>query len=176
MNIQIVTLNTPASDITYLEPLMSLVDRVAVANAAPLAYAHGRDFFARNLSGATINQLAFDGDNIVGYAALRTMHPWPDYLDPCEYPTQECALMLFNLVDPQYRGQGIGKQLSKARIASAKNAGFRHLFVTVHPDNAPSIRILDGLGFTFIAQKPMFSNQLMRNLMSLNLYSEAFSA
>lgn len=169
MAIRILTLNNLNQDITYINKVMSLVERTQTANAAPYLYPHNRDFFERNLNGETINILALDADNVVGYAALRPMNPWPNYLERYEYPPEECALMLFVLVDPSYRKKRIGKRLSEARLASAKKAGFRHLFVTVHPDNKPSIHVLEGLGFSLIEQKPMFTNKLIRNLMYVDL-------
>ena len=78
-------------------------------------------------------------------------------------------MLLFNLVDPHYRGQGIGKQLGKIRVDWAKSLGFRYLFSTVHPDNTASMRLLTGLGMNKIAQKPMFSTRLLRNLMFVDL-------
>lgn len=169
MPIRMLVLDNPQHDMTYIDALMSLVERAQADNRSPYMYPNDRDFFERNLAGATINILALDGETLVGYAALRKMVPWPEYLDSPEHPPATCALMLLNLVDPAYRGRGIGKQLSDARIASAQAAGIRHLYVTVHPDNEPSNRVLNRLGFRLIAQKPMFSNQLMRNLMQLDL-------
>jgi ribosomal protein S18 acetylase RimI-like enzyme len=171
MNISIITLNNPSADVSYTDAIMSLLNRAQDAKAVPYLYPNNRDFFERNLMGDTINILALDKEKVIGYAALRKMTPWPDYLEPTELNPEECALMLLNLVDPEYRGLGIGKNLLKARIESAKQAGFFHLYATVHPDNTASVHVLTGLGFEIIAQKPMFSNQLMRNLMYLNLCS-----
>jgi ribosomal protein S18 acetylase RimI-like enzyme len=171
MDTNILTLNHPEKDIIYVDEIMSLVERTKKANAAPYLYSNERDFFERNLAGETINVLAFDGPNIIGYSALRRMSSWPNYIEPCEHNPEQCALMLINLVDPSYRGKGIGKQLSAARIASAIKSGIYYLYVTVHPDNTPSISILKSFGFVLIAQKHMFSNNLMRNLMYLNLSS-----
>ncbi|MGH1539474.1 MAG: GNAT family N-acetyltransferase [Arenicella sp.] len=169
MTIRILTLNNPDQDMVYIDAVISLVERTQLADAAPYLYSHKRGFFERNLSGETINFLALDGNKVIGYSALRKMDPWPEYLELGGHKPEECCLMLFNLVDPDYRGLGIGKQLSMARVASARKARFRHLFATVHPDNEYSVRALSGLGFTVIAQQPMFSNLQMRYLMHLNL-------
>jgi len=169
MPLRVLQLNNPAQDTIYTDAVVALLERATVAQSTPYVYPHDRGFFEKNLAGETINILAFDQDKVVAYAALRSMKNWPDYLEPCHYPPERCALMLYNLVDPEYRGQGIGKQLSAARLKAAVNAGFEHLFTTVHPDNEPSIRVLTKLGFQVIAQKPMFSNQLMRKLMYLHL-------
>lgn len=163
-------LNNPQQDVKYLDDLMTLVERINTASAAPYLYAHERDFFEKNLCGATYNVLAFEGQQLIGYAALRGMQPWPDYLNEYNYyQPEQCALMLYNLVDPNCRGKGVGKQLAQARIELAKQLGLKHLLVTVHPDNHATVHILEQSGFELIAQKPMFSQQLLRNLMHLAL-------
>jgi len=167
MNIRLLTLDNPKEDIAYLDSVISLHEKSTATNSTPYLYPQNRDFFENNLKGATINLLALNGDHVVGYCALRKMTPWPEYLSLEQYIPEECALMLFNLVDPDFRGLGIGKQLSLQRIVVAKKAGFRHLFVTVHPENVPSVSILEKLGFTLIAQKRMFTTKLMRKLMYL---------
>ena len=113
--------------------------------------------------------LAFCGEEIVGYTALRKMTPWPSYLNPIDYPTDCCALMLMTMVAPKWRGQGLSKQLNRERLALAQQHGFRYLFATVHPDNTPSISSLKSWGFRVIEQRPMFEEQLLRNLMFLDL-------
>ena len=169
MPVNIKTLDNSQQDIRYIDALMSMIERSEAGSLSPYMYPNQREFYERNLLGATVNVLAFVDDTLVGYAALRAMTPWPDYLDPPEHPPETCALMLLNVVDPAYRGKGIGKQLADARIQAARARGFHHLFVTVHPDNTPSMRVLEQQGFQLIAQKPMFSNQLLRNLMQLDL-------
>ena len=168
-DITIHLLNQPNADIEYLDALLTLVKRAEHDNASPYMYPNGAAFYTGNLQGNTLNVAALDGDRMVGYAALRPMNPWPEYLDPTDLPPEHCALMLLNVVDPIYRGLGIGKRLAKARIEMAREAGFHHLFVTVHPENLSSIAVLEHFGFRLVTQKPMFSNQLLRNLMQLDL-------
>lgn len=168
-DITICPLNQPTTDIRYLDSLLTLVERAQQDNASPFMYPNGSEFYTGNLQGNTLNVAALDGERMVGYASLRPMNPWPEYLDPTNLPPEHCALMLLNLVDPAYRGLGIGKRLAKARIEMAKEAGFHHLFVTVHPENLSSIAVLEHFGFRLVTQKPMFSNQLLRNLMQLDL-------
>jgi len=163
MTIRFLTLSNPTSDIQYLDALFALAERAQ--QASPHLYPNGRDFYERNLQGATVNVLAFDGERLIGYAALRTMEPWPAYLDAPQYPPAQCALMLLNLVAPDYRGQGVGHRLALARIKAARARGFRHLFATVHPDNHASMKVLERQDFRLIAQRPMFTEQLLRNLM-----------
>ncbi|WP_461534967.1 GNAT family N-acetyltransferase [Spongorhabdus nitratireducens] len=169
MSIHILTLDNPREDIAYIDELMSLVERARADNASPYMYPNGRDFYAGNLAGATINILAIKEDSLVAYAALRKMSPWPEYLGLPNVDPQSCALMLLNLVDPEYRGRGIGQQLASARITAARAHGFKHLFATVHPDNIASNQVLERQGFHRVAQQPMFSERLLRNLMRLDL-------
>ncbi|MGB1091459.1 MAG: GNAT family N-acetyltransferase, partial [Oceanobacter sp.] len=165
MTIQIQILADPASDLLYLNELLQLVDRASQNQASPYLYPNGPEFYEGNLAGATQNVLAWDvsskkGDTdeirLVGYAALRSMSPWPAYMDAAEFPPEQCALMLLNLVDPDYRGMGIGKQLAEARIQLASEMGYRHLYVTVHPDNQGSVKVLEKQGFQLLDCKPMF--------------------
>ncbi|MGY0216533.1 N-acetyltransferase family protein [Endozoicomonadaceae bacterium StTr2] len=169
MPIKILPLSNPGEDKKYIDALMALVKRAQANNASPYMYPNGRDFYADNLAGATINVLATDENRLVAYAALRRMSPWPAYLDRPDVQPEHCALMLLNLVDPEYRGRGIGQQLASARITAARAHGFKHLFATVHPDNIASNQVLERQGFHRVAQQPMFSERLLRNLMRLDL-------
>ncbi|MGB0732553.1 MAG: GNAT family N-acetyltransferase [Pontibacterium sp.] len=150
-----------------LQSLVSLMSRAS--GHSPYLYANDQAFFRRNLSGEANNVFVYDDKKMIGYAALRSMNPWPTYLDAQPYPPKQCAMMLINVVDPDYRGKGVGNLLMKARINVAKSEGMEHLFSTVHPDNAPSLRLLEKHGFNKIAQKEMFQEQLLRNLMYLNI-------
>ncbi|MEJ2419614.1 MAG: GNAT family N-acetyltransferase, partial [Exilibacterium sp.] len=125
------------------------------------------------LLGAATNIIALDDSKVVAYTALRKMDPWPDYLPPSDYPIHTCALMLYSLVDPNYRRQGLGKRLSQARIHYASHTGLHHLFATVHPDNNPSLRALTSLGFQVISQQRIFSDRLLRNILYLDIHHHA---
>lgn len=169
MPITIKTLNDPKSDIQYTDALFKLDQAMREVNAAPHLYPKDRDFYYQSLAGNCYNVLAFANEEIVGYAALRKMTPWPSYLNPTDYPTDCCALMLINMVAPKWRGKGLSKQLNNGRLELARQNGFRYLFATVHPDNKPSISSLESVGFRVIEQRPMFQEQLLRNLMFLDL-------
>lgn len=178
--------------IQYLEPntlcdntlsqlasvLSTLAQRTFEAGNAPWVYPQDHAFFASNLTGNALNILAYKGNDVVGYAALRSMQEWPVYLDSPNtlaeivgaFPVpNQSAMLLYNLVDNNHRGAGIGKQLAQARIKLATQKGIKHLFSTVHPNNTPSQRILEQLGFRCILQKPMFTQQLPRKLFYLPL-------
>lgn len=232
-----------------IDGLANLAKHAHDNGQSPLVYPQNRAFFQGNLSEpqsakTVFNVCAFYHDKLVGYAALRSMQPWPAYLDapeslqvlinhdktPVDYPPihsssthsppirsshthspdihtshveharmetkvvetghvehtnieqtetraingivpETSALMLYNLVDAKYRGLGIGKALAHARLTLAEENGFTQLFSTVHPDNVSSQKILKQLGFRRIVQKPMFSTQLLRDLLHLSLNS-----
>lgn len=167
--IAITPLNHPETDHRYTDELYRLDQMMRQQQSAPYLYPKERSFYQHCLSGNCYNVLACHGNEVIGYAALRPMSPWPAYLNPVDYPEKACAMMLHNMVSPQWRGQGIAKRLNQARLKIAQQQEFRYLFSTVHPDNTPSIRSLERMGFQVIEQRPMFSEQLLRNLMFLEL-------
>lgn len=167
----IVVLNHPESDVQYIDDLMALNDKAYQTHSAPYALPQERTFYYNNLAGATFNVLAMADQQAVGYTALRRMTTWPEYLDPTTLPTEQCGLMLYSLVDPHWRGKGIGQALNQARLDIAKAQELRYLFATVHPDNTPSMKNLSCFGFEVIAQKMMFSQPVLRNLLFLDLYA-----
>ena len=167
--INIHLLDQPQLDIRYTDVLAALDQRMREKDAAPYLYPKTKDFYRQCLAGECYNILALNDEEVIGYAALRRMSPWPAYLEKAEYPESECALMLHNMVDPSWRGQGIAKLLNQGRITLARGQGLRYLFSTVHPENTPSIKSLKRSGFRVLDQRKMFSEQLLRNLMFLDL-------
>ena len=52
---------------------------------------------------------------------------------------------------PEYCGRGYALEASKGLMSYAKNTlGLTHMFGVVNQDNAPSIRLLEKLGFTYL--------------------------
>lgn len=51
------------------------------------------------------------------------------------------------IVDPDYRGNGLGSQMFKALLAEGLKHGFEKIIVRFTPDSKGFIRILDNLGF-----------------------------
>lgn len=168
MTISIFTLANPAKDIHYLAALLALDNKVRHKHGAPYLYPQTEAFYQDNLLGSVINIIAVQGEDLVGYATLKRMSPWPEYLSRMHYPAEECAMFQFIMVDPDRRQMKIGLRLSQARLEYAKAAGWQYLFCTVHPDNIASCRNLLRLGFKVIEQRPMFSEQCLRNLMFLD--------
>lgn len=173
MTIEIITLNNPATDIQYVDELVALDAKVRENNASPYLYPQDRGFYQRSLAGETVNLLAFHQQQLVGYASLRAMDPWPGYLEPMSYPTTQCGLMLMIMVDPKWRGLKIGKLLNQQRLIEAKKRNWRYLFVTVHPHNSTNCHNLAKLGFKLISQQLMFEQQLLRDLMFLDTHEHS---
>jgi [ribosomal protein S5]-alanine N-acetyltransferase len=56
-------------------------------------------------------------------------------------------------IHTQYRGQGIATEASKACLKwGFSNLRVQHFFAHVHPENSPSKRVLEKLGFNFIEE------------------------
>ncbi|MET8508157.1 GNAT family N-acetyltransferase [Streptomyces sp. NPDC004787] len=48
---------------------------------------------------------------------------------------------------PGYRGQGLGRVLVRGLLTQAVRAGFRDVFMRVHPDNEKALNCYRGAGF-----------------------------
>ncbi|MFT4926417.1 MAG: RimJ/RimL family protein N-acetyltransferase [Phenylobacterium sp.] len=152
----------------HIDALLALTADIVQQNAAPYLYPPDRNFFIRTQGIKCASILAYSGEQLVGYAVLEFLQQWPDYLrqvGPCEH----AAMILFTLVHPDYRGQGINKQMTRMRLDMAKTAGIKRLFSTVHPDNIASWQTLCSVGMVEIDQRPMFDEQVMRKLMFMRL-------
>lgn len=164
---QVISKNNQARH--YLQALLELTSTVKASNAAPYLYPPTAAFYETQLGNETTKVFAFDGDKIVGFAVLKFMLQWPDYLNELTYPVEQSAQVLFTLVHPDYRGRGINKKMTELRISEAKKAGLKYLFATVHPDNVPSLKTLESMGMKQIDQRLMFEPPMLRNLMLLVL-------
>lgn len=162
-------LSNGAADLEYLDSLLLLAERAQAGGASPWLYPAANDFYQNNLKGHTFNVAAFDGNLMVGYGALRHLVNWPDYLGEPLFLPEQCGLMLVNLVDPAYRGRGVGRELARLRLEFAKSLGCQHLYVTVHPANEASVRVLEGLGFETLDEREIFTEKLLRRIMYMSL-------
>lgn len=50
-------------------------------------------------------------------------------------------------INPNYQAKGIGKKLYETLINKAKKAGKKEIIATINPDNPPSIKLHEQLGF-----------------------------
>ncbi|MHB8105685.1 MAG: GNAT family N-acetyltransferase [Dehalococcoidales bacterium] len=85
--------------------------------------------------------VALEGDEVVGWAS---MSAWSDR---CAYAaTAEASLY----IREDYRGKGVGRQLSVAILKAGKEAGLHTAILRIAGDNAASIKLAESLGFKHI--------------------------
>lgn len=63
-------------------------------------------------------------------------------------------------LDPDYRGSGYAREAAGAVMDHARHSlGLRRLFAIVSPENLPSLRVLEEIGFEFDALRPLFPRE-----------------
>ena len=80
--------------------------------------------------------IAIDQGEVVGALAVVRLVGWSSHVG-------EVRLV----VDPEYRGRGIGRQLARQAVLDAGDMGLKKLVVEVIADQAPLIAMFRGLGF-----------------------------
>jgi len=91
--------------------------------------------WAENPNGAC-RTLAWDGDTVVGYAAVIPGVGWSSHVG-------EIRLV----VDPQRRRAGIGHALARRALIDALRAGMTKVVVEVVADQQPAVGLFTALGF-----------------------------
>lgn len=81
-------------------------------------------------------RLALDGDVVVGYLAVLPFVGWSAHVGSLRV-----------VVDPQRRGQGIGRDLARAGLLAALELGLRKVVVEVVADAEAAIAMFEGIGF-----------------------------
>jgi ribosomal protein S18 acetylase RimI-like enzyme len=81
--------------------------------------------------------VALDGQNVVGYAAVRPLPEWSDHVG-------ELRLV----VDPARRRAGVGRALARHALVEAVRAGRRKLVVEMAADQENALAMFSSLGFT----------------------------
>ena len=84
----------------------------------------------------TARSIAVDDGEIVGSVAVVPLHGWSSHVG-------EVRLV----VDPVYRGRGIGRRLARQAVLDAVQAGLGKLVVEVIADQEALIAMFRGLGF-----------------------------
>lgn len=64
-----------------------------------------------------------------------------------KYQTRPCYLLNGALVDRRYRGNNLQQRMSEYTLKWCQDRGIEVFMVTVHPDNVPSIKSLENIGF-----------------------------
>lgn len=82
--------------------------------------------------------VAEDAGRVVAFASTSTYRPRECYTGIAEFSVY---------VDRDARGKGAGRAAMNALISAATDAGFWKLVSRVFPENVPSLRLLQSLGF-----------------------------
>ena len=86
--------------------------------------------------------VALDGDTVAGYVGSQSV------LDEAD--------MMNVAVHPDYRRQGIGRDLVLALADALKEKGIRGLMLEVRQSNAPAIALYESLGFCQVGLRPNY--------------------
>jgi ribosomal protein S18 acetylase RimI-like enzyme len=80
--------------------------------------------------------LAVEGDTVVGSVAVVPLTGWSDHVGEVRV-----------IVDPDRRGQGLGRALARRAVLEALELGLTKLVVEVVADQAPAVAMFRSLGF-----------------------------
>ena len=97
--------------------------------------------------------VALDGDTVAGYVGSQSV------LDEAD--------MMNIAVHPDYRRQGIGRNLVLALADALKKKGIRGLMLEVRVSNAPAIALYEQLGFRQVGMRPNYYRNPKENALIL---------
>lgn len=80
--------------------------------------------------------LAVDGDAVLGYVAVVPLQGWSSHVGEVRV-----------IVDPDHRGRGIGRSLTRHAVLEALNLGLTKMVVEVVADQEPTIAMFRSYGF-----------------------------
>jgi len=80
--------------------------------------------------------IAFDGDAVLGYVAVVPLTGWSSHVGEVRV-----------IVDPDHRGQGVGRALARHAVLQALELGLTKMVVEVVSDQAAAIAMFRSLGF-----------------------------
>lgn len=125
-----------AADRAWLDDFYEEFEPKRGAQGLPPA---GRARIGRWLQGVLLSGVhltAWRGEALIGHALIV----------PTERPdVAEYAVFLHQ----SERGKGIGTELTRAAVASAREAGFTSLWLSVEPTNRAAVRAYERVGFRF---------------------------
>ena len=97
--------------------------------------------------------VALDGDTVAGYVGSQSV------LDEAD--------MMNIAVHPDYRRQGIGRDLVLALAEALQKKGIRGLMLEVRQSNAPAIALYEQLGFQQVGMRPNYYRNPKENALIL---------
>jgi L-amino acid N-acyltransferase YncA len=129
-------------EVRRLEPR----DRVAVERFLRRVPEGDRTFFKEDVGDPEVvaawvrpgaaRSLAVEGDDVLGYGAVVPLQGWSSHVGEVRV-----------IVDPDHRGQGIGKALARQAVLEALSLGLTKLVVEVVADQEPTIAMFRSHGF-----------------------------
>ncbi|GAB4568285.1 MAG: hypothetical protein Tsb0020_21580 [Haliangiales bacterium] len=127
------------------------------------------DFYRRFSGDGGATLIAREGERVVGFSLL-ALAPhvnklWRPYIAELGVDIRTCGVAVQSIVRVGHRGRGIGGALARARLEHAERCGVQHLFSTVHPSNAPSLRLLSRCGFQELERKVVYEERVPRVLL-----------
>jgi GNAT superfamily N-acetyltransferase len=127
-----------ASQYEELLPLIAAYQRFY--EVGDIDQERNREFFRRFLAPSEVGLLlgARAGGRLVGYACL--------YWHFSSTKARESVLLNDLYVDPELRGEGIGRALIDASLGIARERGCAHLEWVTEPDNRTAQRLYDSTG------------------------------
>ena len=121
-------------------------DRPAIERFLERVPEGDRTFFKEDVSDADVldswastgpsRSLAVDGDAVLGYVAVVPLQGWSSHVGEVRV-----------IVDPEHRGQGIGRALARHAVAEALRLGLTKMVVEVVADQEPAIAMFRSHGF-----------------------------
>jgi N-acetylglutamate synthase-like GNAT family acetyltransferase len=141
MNIKYVALPNPAINMNHIYQATRLVDD---------SFATG--YFKNHLNEIECAWMALHEDKVVGWAAIA--------IDP----DNEVCILRCIVVDPEYRGKGIGKRLTEERLKYLDNCSVVISYAWVRPDGkCMSCKNLENFGFELQEELYEYYNKTRKN-------------
>lgn len=115
-----------------------------------------------------VRSLAFDGPAVIGFVGVFPLQGWSSHVG-------EVRLV----VDPDYRGRGIGRALARHAVREALQLGLRKIVVEVVADQEAAVGLFRALGFVpeaLLADHVRGQGGEVRDLMILSHSVDAASA
>jgi ribosomal protein S18 acetylase RimI-like enzyme len=84
----------------------------------------------------TARSIAVDGGEVIGYVAVVPLQGWSSHVGEVRV-----------IVDPEWRGRGIGRALTRHAVLQALDLGLTKMVVEVVADQEPTIAMFRSYGF-----------------------------
>jgi [ribosomal protein S5]-alanine N-acetyltransferase len=116
-------------DVTTLDALIDRIERVSLGPGEQYHPEQWHNFVV----------MLRDDRTIIGRVEASTYDDWAE---------------IAYVFGPQWSGRGYATEAVEWLIASLHERGVDELWAAVHPDNAPSLRLLDRVGFRVVTDEP----------------------